>query len=157
MILRKWEAYSSFYLEHDQVWATERYAKGEKRILLLFPDGTELHCAVLPSKEVGFYSRINQTLVKRLKLVPDQPVLCMIKEDETEFQYVMAEELAEVLAQDEQAYAVFEKLTDGNKRSLMAAILSVKSSEKRIERALIIAESLKLGITRGQDVLKKRS
>lgn len=46
-------------------------------------------------------------------------------------------------------------LVDGNKRSLMYLVSQPKTSDKRIERALFIAERIKSGITSPRLVLKK--
>jgi uncharacterized protein YdeI (YjbR/CyaY-like superfamily) len=50
--------------------------------------------------------------------------------------------------------SVFEDLTDGNKRGLIYVVSSVKSSDKRIERALKIVEKLKIGVTSPRLILK---
>jgi uncharacterized protein YdeI (YjbR/CyaY-like superfamily) len=76
------------------------------------------------------------------------------KEDDSEFQFEMPEEFLEVLYQDPDADAVFQGLTDGNKRGLIYVITLVKSSEKRIERSLKVAEKLKIGVTSPRLVLK---
>jgi uncharacterized protein YdeI (YjbR/CyaY-like superfamily) len=67
----------------------------------------------------------------------------------------MPEELSEVLCQDPDADAVFQNLTDGNKRGIIYLVTLLKTSDKRIERALIIAEKLKLGVTSPRLILKK--
>ena len=60
-----------------------------------------------------------------------------------------------MLDTDEAANKIFESLTDGNKRGLIHLITIPKSSDKKIERALLIAEKLKIGISSPRLVLKK--
>jgi uncharacterized protein YdeI (YjbR/CyaY-like superfamily) len=62
--------------------------------------------------------------------------------------------LSEVLDTDPKANEVFHSLTEGNQRGLMYLVTQVKSSEKRIERALKIAEKIKAGITSPRNILK---
>jgi uncharacterized protein YdeI (YjbR/CyaY-like superfamily) len=75
--------------------------------------------------------------------------------DTSEFHFEMPEEFAEILAQDPDADEVFQGLTDGNKRSLIYLLSLVKSTDKKIERGLLIALKLKLGVTQARLILKK--
>jgi uncharacterized protein YdeI (YjbR/CyaY-like superfamily) len=59
------------------------------------------------------------------------------------------------MATDPEAEAVFNKLTAGNKRGLIAFVAQVKSSYKRIERALLVAANLKAGRTSPRSQVKK--
>jgi uncharacterized protein YdeI (YjbR/CyaY-like superfamily) len=153
MILRKWESYQSFYIEHNQNAAQKLWDAGERRVLIEFADGSQVHYALLRMKELGYISRISAALIKKQKLQVDKTIPATMQKDDSEFQFAMPEEFAEVLAQDEAAFAVFDKLTDGNKRSLIQLVAMVKSSEKRIDRAIFVAEKLKMGITRGRDMM----
>ena len=78
-----------------------------------------------------------------------------LKEDESQFQFEEAEEWNEVLATDPIAKDIFDQLTPGNQRSILYLITRVKSSEKRIERSLHIAEQLKRGIHSAAKLMKK--
>jgi uncharacterized protein YdeI (YjbR/CyaY-like superfamily) len=55
----------------------------------------------------------------------------------------MPEEFAEVLRQDEEADALFNKLSPGNQRLMLKLIVAVKDIDKRIARALVGVELLK--------------
>ncbi len=66
----------------------------------------------------------------------------------------MPEELEEVLNIDLDAHTKFHSLTAGNQRSLIYLVTQVKSSEKRIERALKIAEKIKNGVTAPRHIFK---
>lgn len=93
--------------------------------------------------------------LKTLGIKANASVKASITIDTTEFQFELPEELEEVLATDDVANQIFTGLTDGNKRGLMALVQMVKSSDKKIERSLLIAEKLKLGITSPQKIIKK--
>jgi Bacteriocin-protection, YdeI or OmpD-Associated/Domain of unknown function (DUF1905) len=112
------------------------------------------HCAFMPKKEGGHFINLGTNICKQLKLKEGDLITLSFKEDDSEFQFEMPEEFLEVLYQDPDADAVFQGLTDGNKRGLIYVITLVKSSEKRIERSLKVAEKLKIGVTSPRLVLK---
>jgi len=127
---------------------------GEKRAICKLNDQVEFHCAFMPKKEGGYFVNIGATICKKLKIKEGSIVTAIFTMDNTEFKFEMPEELREVLLSDSDANNVFNKLSEGNKRGLMYLVTQVKSSEKRIERALKIAERLKNGITSPRIILK---
>jgi hypothetical protein len=127
--------------------------KGMKRAICTIQN-VDFHVAFMPKKEGGFFINIGSKICNALSLKAGDAIEAVFKEDMTDYQFEMPEEFAEVLYQDPDAFAVFEGLTDGNKRGLIYLITTVKSSEKRVEKALKIAEKLKLGITSPRLILK---
>ncbi len=127
--------------------------KGSKRALCLI-DKTAFHCAFMPKKEGGYFINLGASICKQFSLKEGDEITLTFREDNSEFQFEMPEEFSEVLCQDPDADAVFQGLTDGNKRGLIYVITLVKSSEKRIERALKVAEKLKMGIVSPRLILK---
>jgi Bacteriocin-protection, YdeI or OmpD-Associated/Domain of unknown function (DUF1905) len=128
--------------------------KGIKRVICRLNDSVEFHCALLTKKESGHFINIGASILKKANLKLGDVVSLTFSEDTTVYQFDMPEEFTELLYQDPDAFAIFEGLTDGNKRSLIYLVNMVKSSEKRIERALRIVEKLKMGITKPQLMLK---
>jgi Bacteriocin-protection, YdeI or OmpD-Associated/Domain of unknown function (DUF1905) len=133
---------------------TPFFSKNIKRVICKINDSIDFHCAFMPKKEGGFYINIGSIICKKLNLKLGDDVTLSFTEDTTTYQFDMPEELTEVLYQDSHAFTIFEGLTDGNKRSLIYLVTMVKSSEKRIERALKIVEKLKMGITKPQLIMK---
>ena len=127
--------------------------KGSKRAICTI-NSEHFHCAFMPKKEGGYFINLGSIICKKLNLNEGNEIILSFKDDDSEFQFDMPEEFIEVLYQDPDADSVFQSLTDGNKRGLIYVIMLVKSSEKRIERALKVAEKLKLGITSPRLVLK---
>ncbi|MEZ4892245.1 MAG: YdeI/OmpD-associated family protein [Saprospiraceae bacterium] len=66
-----------------------------------------------------------------------------LKKDTSEYGLPMPEEMAEVLAQDDEGDKLFHALTPGKIRTLLYIAGNVKSSEKRISRSIAIVEHLK--------------
>jgi Bacteriocin-protection, YdeI or OmpD-Associated/Domain of unknown function (DUF1905) len=124
------------------------------RVICVANDSVEFHCAFMPKKEGGFFINIGSAVCKKLNVKIGDEISVKFKEDTTEYQFEMPEEFTEVLSQDSEADDIFQALTDGNKRGLIYIVTAVKSSDKRIERAIKIARNLKAGITSPRLMLK---
>ncbi len=127
---------------------------GNKRVICTINKTEQLHCAILPQKDGGHFVIIGATIRKKLQLKVGAEIDATFVIDETEYQFEMPEELKEVLDTDEEANKIFHALTAGNQRGLIYLLSLVKSSDKKIERALKIAERIKQGITSQRLVLK---
>jgi hypothetical protein len=138
----------------DERTAQQILTSNTKRVLCTLNKTITFHGALMPKKEGGFYINIGKTICKQLGLKVGQTVTAVFEQDDTEHQFELPEELAEVLATDPEAKEKFNALTPGNKRSLMYLVAQVKSTDKRIERALTIAAKLKIGIHSPKLILK---
>ena len=131
-------------------------ARGQKRVLCIINGSHQQHSALTPIKGVGHCITIGMKVLKTLGVEPGQTLQIELREDTTEHQFEVPEAFEAVLETDPEAREVFDALTPGNRRSLMALVTAVKSTDKRIERALTIADALKRGITRAQEVARYR-
>lgn len=127
---------------------------GDKRAICKLNDQLEFHCAFMPKKEGGHYINIGATICKKLHLKEGFLVKASFEVDNSDYQFAMPEEFSEVLSTDADANVIFHNLTEGNQRGLIYLVSQVKSSEKRIERALKIANRLKNGVTSPRIILK---
>lgn len=127
---------------------------GNKRVLCNLNNQIEFHCAIMPRKDKSFFVNIGSTICKKLKISEGSKVEAKFSFDNSEYQFEIPEEFEEVLKLDVDANNVFQSLTDGNKRSLIYLVNQVKSSDKKIERSLRIAEKLKKGIASPKIILK---
>jgi hypothetical protein len=125
-----------------------------KRAICRLNDQVEFHCAFMPKKEGGHFVNIGLTTCKKLKIKEGSIVTATFKTDNSEYPFEMPEEFSEVLNLDTDANNIFQNLKDGNQRGLIYLVTQVKSSDKRIERALKIADRLKNGITSPRTILK---
>jgi uncharacterized protein YdeI (YjbR/CyaY-like superfamily) len=66
-----------------------------------------------------------------------------VQRDESTYGLPVPEEMAEVLAQDKEGDKLFHALTRGKQRTLLYIVGSVKQSDKRIHRSLVIVKHLK--------------
>lgn len=139
----------------DNSTAEKFIKKGIKRCICTLNGKSSLHVALQSRKEEGYIIYISKRVMKELNLKKGLTVQIELKEDESTFQFEEAEEWNEVLATDPEAKKIFSELTPGNQRSILYLITRVKSSDKRIERSLHIAEQLKKGIHSAARLMKK--
>lgn len=91
---------------------------------------------------------------KELGVTPQDYFTLQLFEDTTKYGVAMPEELTAVLESDPEALERFEAINDGKKRSLNYFIIRIKNVQTRVDKALIIIENLKLGITDLKEVIK---
>jgi uncharacterized protein YdeI (YjbR/CyaY-like superfamily) len=127
---------------------------GNKRVICKLNGQIEFHCAIMHKKEGGHFINIGLTICKKLKIKAGANVNAVFTVDNSEYQFDMPEELQEVLLSDPEADQIFQSLTKGNQRGLIYLVSVVKSSDKKIERALKMAEKLKQGVTSPRLILK---
>lgn len=125
-----------------------------KRVICTLNGAVQFHCAFMPKKEGGHFVNVGSKIRNQLKLSVGDTIAATFVEDNSAIQFEVPKELMEVLKTDPKANAMFSGLTDGNKRGLAYLVAQVKSTDKRIERSLKIAERLKLGIKSPREILK---
>ncbi len=145
---------SMHYILLDAKTVAKFTKDGNKRVIATVNKTEKIHAAILPQKVGGHFIIISTAACKKLHIKVGEEIGVSFVIDKTEYQFHMPEELQEVLDTDEEANKIFHALTAGNQRGLIYLLSMVKSSDKKIERALKIAESIKLGITSQRLVLK---
>ncbi|MBC8153320.1 MAG: YdeI/OmpD-associated family protein [Bacteroidetes bacterium] len=152
-VLEKFDSGMHFILLDEETISLLSKNKN-KRAICKLNDEVEFHCAIMPKREGGYFVNIGLTICKKLKIEEGSKATALFSIDEIEHQFGIPEELKEVLDTDQEADIIFHSLTAGNQRGLIYLVTQVKSSDKRIERALKIAERLKNGITSPRTILK---
>lgn len=143
------------YIEIPSKIAEDFIRSGNKRIICSINKSYDLHCAIMRVKNGYYYITIGKRIMNELNIKPKALLNVTFKEDKSELQFEIPEEFREVIETDIEAQKIFNSLTDGNKRGLIALVLQVKSVDKKIERSLKIAEKLKYGIKSPQLMLSK--
>lgn len=153
LILQKFDSGMHFLmLDRKTVLALTK--NNNKRAICKLNDKVEFHCAIMPKKEGGHFINVGLTICKKLNIKEGSKVSATFCIDTTEYQFNMPEELKEVLNTDLEANEIFHSLTEGNQRGLIYLVEQVKTSDKKIERALKIAAQLKNGVTSPRVILK---
>lgn len=119
--------------------------KGKKRVLLYLPNGEVLHRAVRPAKDGDYFIAINKAYMKKLGWTNELKVTVELESDESEYQMNTCEEFEAVMEMDPEAKKAFDNTNPGKQRGIMYYISGAKSSQVRIDRALMFAERLKNG------------
>jgi hypothetical protein len=143
------------YIRLDAPTLKKMTRDGNKRVVCVLNDTVTLHAAIQKSKEGVYSVMVAAKYLKQLKLKAGSPVKALFKIDNSELQFHIPEEFTEVMRTDPAAQKIFATLTDGNKRGLIALVNMVKSVDRKIERALLIARKLKAGIHSPAAMLKK--
>lgn len=155
--IQKFGAGYMHYIELNSKDVKRLTAGGNKRVVCRLNNKLDIHAAIMKTKEGMYFVMIGAKYLKQLQVTINSKVTVALKIDTTELQFNLPEEFAEVLATDSEAKEVFDHLTAGNKRGLIALVNMVKSSDKKIERSLMIAEKLKAGVTSPQQVMARKS
>jgi uncharacterized protein DUF1905/bacteriocin resistance YdeI/OmpD-like protein len=118
-------------------------AEGTKRVVCTLDDTLEFQGALMPKGGGTYFININKKRQKKLHLREGMPVQVSLKKDESKYGLPMPEELAELLKIDEEGNRLFHALTPGRQRNLLYIAGQPKTSETRIERAIVCIEHLK--------------
>ena len=132
---------------HVQVPVTiSAYFKKEnqKRVLVTLNDVETFHAAILSDGDHYYFIYMNAQRRKKLNLKVGSIVKVKIEKDNSDYGMEMPEELSEIFVMDTEADKYFHALTPGKQRSLIYIVDKVKSPQKRIEKAIVITEHLKM-------------
>lgn len=135
----------------NQLWYTvlpvarkdvEALIEGDKRIVLTFLDGEQIHCALMPDGTGNFFININKAVRKRQKLVLGEELVVTLTKDKSKYGMPVPEEFKEIWSFDKEFNYYFHTLTPGKQRNLLHLVNKVKSKEIRIKKALTIRDYL---------------
>ncbi|MBK8632909.1 MAG: YdeI/OmpD-associated family protein [Saprospiraceae bacterium] len=130
------------FIKIDHEIAEALFFNNTRRILLTDGIIAPLHMSIAKNKDF-YYILISKDLLKQFKKKPGELLSLQIQSDRSEYGYPLPEEFAAIFEYDDEARVWFEKLTPGNQRNLIRAIMIVKSDQLRAEKSLIMMEHLK--------------
>jgi hypothetical protein len=142
------------YFMLDKEAAKALLREGNKRAICLINNEIEFHCAIMSTKHGEHFVNVGLTICKKLDLRKGSTLKASFSVHNTTYQFEMPEEMQEVLDTDQDALKIFQSLTKGNQRSLIYLVTQVKSTDKKIERAIKIVNQLKKGICSPKLILK---
>jgi hypothetical protein len=90
----------------------------------------------------GFVS-VSKKTIKQHGWNSGEPLDILLEDDTDEETFPLPEEMAELLAIDDEARHYYGALTDGKKRSITIYINQTKNAQLRVDRALMISDNLK--------------
>jgi hypothetical protein len=118
--------------------------KGNIRRVICTLNGVEtFNCSLFPSKG-NYFITLNKKLRDRLGLNVGDRVRMELAKDESKYGMPMPDEFAEVMSQDPAGKRLFDAMSPGDQRLMLKLIVFVKGVDRRIARALVGVELLKL-------------
>ncbi|WP_353779430.1 YdeI/OmpD-associated family protein [Winogradskyella sp. 3972H.M.0a.05] len=133
------------------------YSGGKTRVKIkaTFEGNTiEFHAALNRRKDGSFSIMFGKDNQKKLGVFPNDYFQLQLFEDQSKYGVEMPEELEAVLMSDYEGYQIFENLTPGKQRTIIYAILRYKTPQTRVDKALLVIENLKRGVTNTMDFFK---
>ncbi len=103
----------------------------------------EFHCGMVAYGEGQGYISINKKRLKMFDAALGDEVSLVLRLDHSKYGMEMPEELDALLDQDDEGAKLFEALSDGKKRYIIHYVDSVKSSQLKIDRAIMLINNLK--------------
>lgn len=117
--------------------------KKVKRFTCTLKNEHSFPCAFIPKGNGIYFIHINAEVRKICRLRIGSKVLVKLELDESKYGMPMPEEMSELLKIDDEANEYFHALTKGKQRSLLYITSKPKSSQLRINKAIVITEHLK--------------
>jgi len=122
--------------------------------------------AFFEEKEIEFHAALRKRLgryvitfgkqkQKELGVFPSDYFQMELFEDTTKYGVIMPKEMEAVFESDPEASEIFSNFSDGKKRSLIYYVKRFKTSQTRIDKALLISENMKMGIIDHRELVKK--
>ena len=115
-----------------------------RRVVCSLNQSEPYQCALTPIGSGVYVLTVNQGRIKKLKLEEGKAVGIELFPDDSKYGLPMAEELAELLHQDEEGNTLFHALSSGKLRTLLYIVNQGKNSDHRLERAVVVIEHLKM-------------
>ena len=118
-------------------------SKNIKRVVCILNGKYEFQCGIMPKGGGIYFININSELRKKLQIPLGTEVDVELKKDDSKYGMPLPEEFKELLKIDDELNEVFHKLTAGKQRSLLHMIGKPKTSNTRLNKAIVISEYLK--------------
>jgi len=123
-----------FYFKIDASVVNQFEKKRATRLKCIINDLVEFSCGLNHYGDGNFFIIVATKHLKKLKKELGDNVDFEIYEDPNPLGVEVPEVLEVLLVQDEQLKAIYEKLTDGKKRSLIFSINKVKNIDLQVEK-----------------------
>ncbi|GAA4300132.1 YdeI/OmpD-associated family protein [Nibribacter koreensis] len=134
---------NTHYLEVPPAIIDQLGGKLKVRLLCTVNDRLTFQCGLVALGNGSAYITLTKKRMQDLGLTYLDQVQVSLALDSSPYGTPMPEELAEALRQDPDAEARFHQLPDGLKRYVLQYVAGVKSSQLRIDRALLLLANLK--------------
>ncbi len=132
--LQKRGSYYHLEVKADVVNQWEK--KRATRLICTIDDHVTLRCGLNHLGNGDFYIMLAKKYIKQIGKEAGEMIAYKLEIDPNPLGVDIPEVLEVFLAQDPDAQAIFDKLTDGRKRTLIFSILRIKNIDKQVESIL---------------------
>ncbi|MEM6343356.1 MAG: YdeI/OmpD-associated family protein [Bacteroidota bacterium] len=135
-----------YFLKIDADTVNQFEKKRSTRLVCTLDDQLTYSCGLNHLGDGNFFIILSAKNLKKIGKELGDPTSFEIKEDPNPLGVAVPEVLDVLLQQDPEAKAIYDKITDGKKRSLIYTIMKIKDIDKQIQTSLefLQAENLKL-------------
>jgi len=127
----------------DEVTASLLALPSKRRVVCALNGQDPHQCALTPIGQGVYVIKVNAKRKKQLDLAPGDTVSVDLYPDDSEYGLPMPEELAAVMQEDPDGHTAMHALTVGKLRTLLYIVSQGISSDRRLQRAVIIVEHVK--------------
>lgn len=131
------------YLEVPQEVVQQLGGKFNVRLLCTVNGNLTFQCGLVALGGGMAYISINNKRMKQLKVKNGDEATVVLEKDNSEFGVEIPEELVELLNQDEEGMKRFKMLVPSKQRYIIQYVSTVKSSQLRIDRSIMLINNLK--------------
>ncbi len=131
------------YLEIPQKIVKKLGRKFAIRLLCTVNNSLTFQCGLVALGDGNGYISVIAKRMKQLGIKFGSKVSVELKKDDSKYGMPIPEELAELLAQDKEGVKRFKLLPPGKQRYIIYYVSMVKSTQLRIDRAILLIENLK--------------
>ncbi|AXG70388.1 bacteriocin-protection, YdeI or OmpD-Associated [Kordia sp. SMS9] len=110
--------------------------KRATRLICTIDDHVTLHCGLNHLGNGDFYIMLAKRYIQKIGKEAGEMIAYKLEIDPNPLGVEIPEVLEVFLAQDPDAQTIFDKLTDGRKRTLIFSILRIKNIDKQVESIL---------------------
>ena len=112
------------------------------RVVCTLNDQVAFQCAITSKGNGAYFIRVNKPNRERLNLKLGDEVQVELKKDESKYGLPLPEEMDALLDQDPEFNEFFHALTPGKQRNLLYIVGLPKTSQTRINKAIVNAKHL---------------
>ncbi len=142
-VIRRYEGFRGHYIDVPAEASRHFSDPRNLRLLCSIEGGEEFHCALRPKGRGDFEISVGTPVRKAGKLRLGQKVAVSLRPDHSTYGRPMPEELAELLAIDEEGDKLFHAASPGTQRGILYYINNGRTVQTRIDRAILMIDRLK--------------
>lgn len=124
---------SFYHLEVSAAIVNQYEKKRATRLICTIDNKVKLRCGLSHLGNGNFYIMLAKRYVQELEKDVGELVTYQLEEDSNPLGVDIPEVLEAFLAQDEDGKQIFDKFTDGRKRTLIFKVLRIKDIDKQVE------------------------